>query len=159
MADVEKELLSFLNKNFIQKPEVSFKSFVSDRMEVLLNDTFKKESDIYRRGNIDRKVYYNLKHGDDNYRPTKAIALSYCLALGLGLKEAEKLLYLGGYHFEPNSLTDQIVRYCLNNRIYSANIANSYISSCRERLHLTKVEYIGSHARDWYDEGGVTEAM
>ena len=149
MKDLENELSIFIQKNYIRNPEVTFKKFVMDRIEFLLKKDFKKESEIYQRGNIDRKVYYNLKHGDDYYRPVKTMALAYCIALGLSVTDAEKLLYAGGYHFEESSLTDQVVKFCLKNRIYSADAVNSYILHCATVFNIDKAEYIGSHAKEW----------
>lgn len=116
--------------------------------ELLDKKQFLKECSIYQRGSIDRRVHNKLKHATDQYKPYKTTAMAYCLALGLSIREAEQLLYLAGYHFEEGSLTDQIVKYCLEKGIYSADVVNNEISYFSEIYGLKKTELVGSVARE-----------
>ena len=150
MTDMEKKLSQFLEKNYCKDPEKTFRGYVLDHMEKLLSsNVFSKEATVYQRGNIDRKTYYSLKRGDDSYRPCKTTALAYCIALGLSVKEAEELIWLSGYHFEENNLTDQIVIFCLKNKIYSADVVNSFVWSFANIYKCPKCEYIGSNRKEW----------
>lgn len=109
---------------------------------------FLKECSIYQRGSIDRRVHNKLKHATDQYKPYKTTAMAYCLALGLSIREAEQLLYLAGYHFEEGSLTDQIVKYCLEKGIYFADVVNNEICYFSEIYGLKRTELVGSVARE-----------
>lgn len=120
-----------------------------ERIARLLDERqFLKECSIYQRGNIDRRVHNRLKYASDKYRPHKTMAMAYCLALGLSVKESEDLLYLAGYHFEDGCLTDQIVKYCLEEGIYSADVVNNEICYFAERYGIEPVELIGSMVRE-----------
>ena len=112
-----------------------------------MSGEFEHPYNIYKRGNIDRRVHSKLKKVGDRYRPTKAIALAYCIALGLTEEEAEDLLYLAGYHFEDACLNDQIVKCCLEQQVYSASVVNTYIYRFSE-VYGMKPTLVGSFPRE-----------
>ncbi len=149
MTNIECKINHYLEKYYTPEPEETFRSYVLNRVaELLAERQFPKECVIYQRGNIDRRVHNKLKHAVNDYRPYKTTALAYTLALGLNIEEAERLLYLAGYHFEEGSLTDQIVKYCLEEGIYSADVVNNEICYFAEKYGLEKVELIGSVVRE-----------
>lgn len=149
MTNFENKMEEYLEKHFIKMPKTTFRSYVLERIALLLDERqFPKECSIYQRGNIDRRVHNRLKHASDAYRPHKTMAMAYSLALGLSVKEAEELLYLAGYHFEDGCLTDQIVKYCLEKGIYSADVVNNEICYFAERYGIERVELIGSVVRE-----------
>lgn len=144
--DVEIEDISYyLKKNYIRNPEVTFQTYVDKRVKKLIcSNEFIKESEIYMRGNIDRKLYSKIKNVNKEYKPSKKIVLAYCIALGLNVGEACNLMWMVGYHFEENNLTDQIVKFCLERKIYSAETVNKWISFFAKEYQLNDVEYVGS---------------
>lgn len=150
MTNIQNKLERYLNEHYVQNPKLTFRSYVMKRMEELVK-TAGKEHVIYQRGNIDRRLHNKLKHTTDDYQPHKTTALAYCLALGLNSIEAEELLYLAGYHFEEGSLTDQIVKCCLEEGVYSADVVNNEICYFAEIYGLKKVELIGSVVREIKD--------
>lgn len=148
MTKVELKIEEFLTEHFIQEPEVTFSTYVFQKVdEMFANCQITKESQVYLRGNIDRRVYSNLKKADKNFKPYKSTALSFCIALGLTVSEAEELLKLAGHQFEDTNLTDQVVKCCLSMGIYSADEVNGYINEFAEKYGIEKVMYLGSFCR------------
>lgn len=141
-----KERISYyLQKKYISNPGVTFQTYILKRIDELMrNGGFREESEIYKRGNIDRKLHSRIKNSDKEYRPSKKIALAYCIALGLSMGEACNLMWMVGYHFEEDNLTDQIVKFFLKNQIYSADEVNKYICYFAKEYKLENIEYIGS---------------
>lgn len=148
MTKVELKIEEFLTEHFIQDPELTFSTYVFQKVdEMFARNQITKESQVYLRGNIDRRVYSNLKKADKNFKPYKSTALSFCIALGLSVSEAEELLKLAGHRFEATNLTDQVVKCCLIMEIYSADEVNSYINEFAEIYGIEKVTYLGSFCR------------
>ena len=148
MTKVELKIEEFLTEHFIQEPEVTFSTYVFQKVdEMLASCQITKESQVYLKGNIDRRVYSNLKKADKYFRPYKSTALSFCIALELTISEAEELLNLAGYRFEATNLTDQVVKCCLEMGIYSADEVNGYINEFAEKYNVEKVMYLGSFCR------------
>ncbi len=46
---------------------------------------------LYKQANIDRRLFSKIR-GDGAYVPSKKIAISFCLALQLGVDEANRLI-------------------------------------------------------------------
>lgn len=149
MTMAEKNIDEFLKENFLPEYEMTFSKYVFHKLDELLEQNLiTKESEVYLRGNIDRRVYSNLKKAGANYRPKKSMCLAWCIALGLTVREAEELLQLAGYKFFTSSLTDQIVKCCLELGIYSAREVNIYIALFAEQYGITDPIYIGSNYRN-----------
>lgn len=148
MAEIDLIMDEFLKEHYVNDAEKNFKSYVEQRMnELITTGEFQHPYNIYKRGNIDRRVHSKLKKVDGRYRPSKSIALAYCIALGLAVEEAEELLYLAGYHFENTCLSDQIVKCCLEQRVYSVSVVNTYIYRFSEVYGLKPV-LVGSFPRE-----------
>lgn len=82
-----------------------------------------KDSDVYKRANIDRRLFSKIR-GDEEYVPSKKTAISFCLALRLGLEEAQKLLYTAGYTLSASSRFDLIIMYLIEKKEYNIHFAN-----------------------------------
>ena len=84
---------------------------------------FKKDSDLYHKANIDRRVFSRLRC-DKNYHPKKTTALALAVALELSYGEFEELIQKAGYALSPSLVSDLIVRYFVlrkNYNIYEIN--------------------------------------
>lgn len=148
MAKLDTIMEDYLQKHLAEGSRQSFREYVERKMQQLLaSGEFKHPYNIYKRGNIDRRVHSRLKNMEENYQPTKPMALAYCIALGLSVAEAEELLALAGYRFEAGCLNDQIVKCCLEQEIYSANVVNSYIYRFSEVYGIERPALIGSFPR------------
>lgn len=73
--------------------------------------------DVYKKADIDRRLFYKLKQ--EYYHPRKKTVLALALAMELTLPEAEELLLFAGYAFAPNSWFDLIVSDCLQKQMYN----------------------------------------
>lgn len=84
-----------------------------------------KDSEIYKRVDIDRKLFSKIRC-NNNYIPKRNVVIKLCLALGLERNEFNKLLNSAGYSLS-NSKFDQIISYCLDNKIYDLIKINEYL--------------------------------
>ena len=84
-----------------------------------------KDSEIYKKGDIDRKLFSKIRCNND-YIPRKNVIIKLCLALGLERNDFNKLLNSAGYSLS-NSKFDQVIAYCLENKVYNLNQVNDYL--------------------------------
>ena len=90
-----------------------------------------KDSEVYKRANIDRRLFSKIR-GDEDYVPSKKTAISFCLALGLELDEAKKLLEAAGYALSEASRFDIIIMYLIESGEHNVNFANIVLSDYGE---------------------------
>ena len=72
---------------------------------------------VYKKANIDRKVFSRIRCKSD-YMPKKKTAVAFAVALELDLPATLDLLSRAGFTLSPSSLFDLIVAYHITNRIY-----------------------------------------
>lgn len=72
---------------------------------------------VYKKANIDRKVFSSIKC-KPNYKPSKKTAIAFAIALQLDLHTMTKLLQCAGIAFSPSDPFDLIISYCSQNGIY-----------------------------------------
>ncbi len=103
----------------LEKKEESF----SEMLLRMIDEKGLKDSDVYKRANIDRRLFSKIR-GDEDYVPSKKTAISFCLALQLELEEAKKLLGTAGYTLSASSRFDLIIMYLIENSEYNIHFAN-----------------------------------
>lgn len=104
----------------------------SDELEDLLNDTDagfsetllklidktgKKDSDIYKKANIDRKLFSKIRNNPD-YKPSKTTAIAFAIALELNLEETKDFIARAGFALSHSSKFDIIIEYFISNNNY-----------------------------------------
>jgi len=62
----------------------------------LIDAKGKTDVEIYKRANIDRKLFFKIKTGK-GYIPSKRTAIALAMGLELSLDETDDLLERGGY--------------------------------------------------------------
>ena len=75
---------------------------------------FPKDSDVYRRANLDRRVFAAIKK--PNYQPSRNTAICLAFALELPLDDTLELLGRAGYTLSSSNTHDLIVRYFINEK-------------------------------------------
>lgn len=103
----------------LAKKEESF----SEMLLRMIDEKGLKDSDVYKRANIDRRLFSKIR-GDEDYVPSKKTAISFCLALQLDIDEAKKLLATAGYALSASSRFDLIIMYLIETKEYNIHFAN-----------------------------------
>ena len=90
----------------------------SETLLKLIDQTGRKDSEIYTRANVSRQHFSKIRNNPD-YRPTKPTALAFAIALELTLEQTTDLIGRAGYALTNSSKFDVIVRYFIEQGNYS----------------------------------------
>ena len=75
------------------------------------------DAQCYRRANVDRRLFSKIR-SDAHYRPSKATALAFAVALELSPEETGELLRKAGFALSRSSTFDVIVDFFITRRNY-----------------------------------------
>lgn len=89
----------------------------SETLLKLIDRTGKKDSEIYKKANVDRKLFSKIRNNPD-YKPSKATALAFALALELDFEETKDFIGRAGFALSRSNKFDVIVEYFLVNKKY-----------------------------------------
>ena len=101
------EKLSHLDKPF------------SQALLELIDQKGKSDAEVYRKANIDRRLFSKIRSGKNGYTPKKTTILALAISLELTKQETQDLLSKAGYALSPSSTFDVIVEFFLESRRYN----------------------------------------
>lgn len=90
----------------------------SETLLKLIDQSGKKDSEIYKRANVDRKLFSKIRNNKD-YKPSKTTALAFAFALELDIDETKEFIGRAGFAISHSNKFDVIVEYFLVNKNYN----------------------------------------
>lgn len=89
----------------------------SETLLKLIDRSGKKDAEVYKKANVDRELFSKIRNNPD-YKPSKATAIAFAIALELSLPETRDLIARAGYALSPSSKFDVIIEYFIMQRDY-----------------------------------------
>lgn len=89
----------------------------SETLLSLIDRTGKKDSEIYTKANVSRQHFSKIRNNPD-YKPTKATAIAFAIALELNLEDTRDLIGRAGYALTRSSKFDVIIMYFIREGNY-----------------------------------------
>ena len=89
----------------------------SETLLKLIDRTGKKDSEIYKKANVDRKLFSKIRNNPE-YKPSKATAIAFAIALELNLEETKDLIARAGFALSHSSKFDVIIEYFIKKKNY-----------------------------------------
>ena len=100
-----------------------------DKLFELIDKLGVADKDVWKRANMDRKLFSKIKC-DPDCKPKKKTVMSLCIALELNAEQSRDLMSRAGLAFNPGSKFDLIVGWAVENKKYNIlelnNILNEY---------------------------------
>ena len=89
----------------------------SETLLKLIDRTGKKDSEIYKKANVDRKLFSKIRNNPD-YKPSKATAIAFAIALELDLEETKDFIARAGFALSHSNKFDVIIEYFIKQKKY-----------------------------------------
>ncbi len=97
-----------------------------------IDERHEKDTDVYKRANLDRKLFSKIRR--ENYHVSKSTAIALAVALRMNKAEAIRLLEKAGYTLSESILADVIVSFFLEEGIYDLTKINEALLEYDQKL-------------------------
>lgn len=118
MAPVESQAIPKKSKRSLDEVIGQMDETFSRSLLRLIDEKKLKDTDVYKKANVDRKLFSKIRN-DVFYKPGKATAIAFAIALELNLDETSDLLMKAGFALSNSSKSDLIIQYFLEREIYN----------------------------------------
>jgi len=98
----------------------------SNTLMKLIEDSKEKNSAIYTKANVDKKLFSKIKNNTE-YHPSKNVAVAFAIALRLNLEETKDFIERAGYTLSKSMVFDVIIEYCITHHIYDIFTINEIL--------------------------------
>lgn len=89
----------------------------SETLLRLIDRSGKKDSEIYKKANVDRKLFSKIRN-NAAYKPSKTTALAFAFALELNIDQTRDFIARAGFALSRSNKFDVIIEYFLVNGNY-----------------------------------------
>lgn len=111
---------------------IDYSSF-QETLFKLIDERNLKDSDVYNKVNIDRRLFSKIRN-DKYYHPSKETIILLGLSLELNEIELDNLLSTASYSLPKNNHFDLIIRFCFINKIYNPIEINELLNDYNCKL-------------------------
>lgn len=105
----------------------------SETLLKLIDRTGKKDSEIYKKANVDRKLFSKIRNNPD-YKPSKATAIAFAIALELELEETKDFIARAGFALSHSNKFDVIIEYFIKQQNYDVFAINEALFAFDQSL-------------------------